>query len=294
MSIQKIHHITAIAGPAKVHYAFYHDLLGLTLVKQTVNFDDPSVYHFYYDTQVQVGKTVITFFPWQTDRRGRQGGGQGGRIFFYVPQGALSAWWAKLSQSGVASESKTVHGFSSLYFLDPHGQKLALIESDQPSDSLAIQGTFGMELLSRDPQQTKAFIQGKLQWKLVSEEVTSYLFANPDRSQHLLLDKTAYRQGRFGPGTVHHIAWQVEDASQVEKWRKDLVSHQTKVTEVKDRNYFKSIYMKEPGGIVYEFASKGPGFTVDEGLGQLGSQLQLPDWLEDRRIEIEASLPDFR
>lgn len=293
--IQSIHHISAIVGNPQENYDFYRHVLGLRLIKQTVNFDDPSVYHLYFSDQKSDPTFVLTFFPWDNQKTGNKGGGQPGRIAFAIPNGTIDYWKNILHGKGVTFTESTLFGNIGIEFSDPHQLDLALVETDQESDNPDIYGFYGLILQSHDYHATKRLLLDKMGALLVHETQAHLHFELTGRDrQRILLAKQSLPLGQFGIGTVHHVAWAVSSPENLEKWRHSLKEKAYSVTPVKDRKYFKSIYLKENGGIVFEFASLGPGFTVDEPFDQLGGHLQLPEQYENRRLEIKQHLPPLQ
>ncbi|MGF3065860.1 VOC family protein [Facklamia sp. P12945] len=292
--IQSIHHISAIVGNVQENYDFYTKVLGLKLVKQTVNFDDPSVYHTYFANSKVDNGTIMTFFPWDNDHKGTKGGGQVGRIAFSIPKGSLTAWQNQLEKHEITYHKSNMFSAATLEFSDPHDLDIALVEAETSSDNNEIIGFYGLVLLSTNPQGTLDLLTREMGAKLV-EEADEYLhieLSGPEKHRVLLLKK-AQPLGRFGISTVHHVAWSVDRLTDLQAWHDHLKEANYHLTPVKDRKYFKSIYLREKGGIIFEFATKEPGFQVDEDFDHLGSQLKLPEQFESKRSEIESSLPKF-
>ncbi|MCR8968501.1 VOC family protein [Facklamia sp. 7083-14-GEN3] len=293
--IQSIHHISAIVGNVQENYDFYTNILGLKLVKQTVNFDDPSVYHTYFANSNVDNGTIMTFFPWENEHKGTKGGGQVGRIAFSIPKGSVAQWEAQLEKHNISYQKSEMFAATTLEFSDPHDLDIALVESEVNSENNEILGFYGLVLLSTNPQGTLDLLTREMGAKLV-EEADEYLhieLTGPEKHR-VLLFKKALPLGRFGISTVHHVAWSVDQLTDLQAWRDYLKDANYHLTPVKDRKYFKSIYLREKGGIIFEFATKEPGFQVDEDFDQLGSQLKLPEQFESKRAEIESSLPDFK
>jgi glyoxalase family protein len=303
-----IHHITAISGDPARNVAFYTDALGLRLVKKTVNFDDPGTYHLYYgDGQGSPG-TILTFFPWAGARPGRRGAGEASGTAFAIPPAAVSFWLARLAAKDIPHEmpvqrfGETVIGFS-----DPDGMTLELVAQPSVADSLgwsngdvpeqhAIRGFAGITIWSPVPDVTGAVLSAMGYRKGGSEgDITRWTTGQPNLATTIdVRDASMITRHQSGAGAVHHVAYRAaNDAEQA-----DLVSALRatglQVTEQVDRNYFRSVYFREPGGTLFEIATDDPGFAVDESQDRLGETLQLPAWLEPRRSAIEAALPSLK
>ncbi|MGX6961183.1 VOC family protein [Vagococcus xieshaowenii] len=295
LGINKIHHISAIVGDVQENLNFYRDILGLRLIKQTVNFDDPSTYHLYFANDNEKMGTVITFFPWQNAYAGRVGGGQVGKIAFSIPKGSLTSWEDNFKQLQIPFTREPVFSGAQLHFSDPHGLSLSLVESTEASDNEAITDIHGVELLSTDYQQTLTSLTKHLGMSDAYEEAdVSRIFIRGESVQEIVLPKTNFNIGRFGVGTVHHIAWSVPNDIKQMLWQDKLMALQYGVTEIKDRRYFKAIYLKEFGNIIFELATETPGFTIDESLEHLGETLMLPSQFESLREQIMAQLPELK
>lgn len=292
--IRRIHHITAIVGDPNENLRFYRDVLGLRLVKQTVNFDDPGVYHLYFSNDDVTPGTVITFFPWTNGRVGRKGSGQVGRIAFRIAAGSMERWKTHFSGQDIEFSMTERFGQDTLEFQDVHGLDLALVEGEQASSDDGILGFHGAVLLSSNPEGTRRFLTRKLGLKLLDiASGINHFETTGEEKHHIVIALPPLPKGRWGIGTVHHIAWSVPDEAVQRDWRSLLLADGAGVTEVKDRNYFKSIYTTEPGNVVMEFATDGPGFDVDEEKSKLGTELKLPEQYEHLRPEYEKSLPEL-
>jgi glyoxalase family protein len=301
-----LHHITAVAGDPRRNVDFYTRVLGLRLIKRTVNFDDPSTYHLYYGDSVGTPGSVLTFFPWAGVRRGRPGSGQAYATAFSVPAGSLPFWSARLLAHGVTPAAPiTRFGDEVLAFTDPDGLVLELVATPEadartahPHPEIAttqgIRGFHSVSLAVIDAPRTAALLTGAMGYRVTQTDGgrTRYTVAagGPGSYVDLLVDAKLPR-GLPGAGTVHHIAFRTpDDATQAEA-RKILVGRELHVSPVMDRNYFHSIYYREPEGVLFEIATDTPGFTVDEPLATLGTALKLPAQYESQRAEIEAHLP---
>ncbi|PID14646.1 ring-cleaving dioxygenase [Sporosarcina sp. P34] len=294
-AIKRIHHISAIVGDPNENLKFYRDVLGLRLIKQTVNFDDPGVYHLYFGDQRTTPGTVITFFPWTNDNHGRKGSGQVGRIAFRVPKGSMDYWKEHLTAQNIHIEMTQLFGKETLEFNDVHGLELAIVEGEISANHSDIVDFHGAVLLSANPQATKDLLTGIMGLNELDVEDQNHHFETVGQEKHHILTSIPPQPaGRFGIGTVHHIAWSVPTIDALKEWQSTLQDNEFGVTEVKDRNYFNSIYTKEKGKIVFEFATDGPGFDIDEDIQSLGSMLKLPEQYEHKRQEYETLLPKLK
>ncbi|WP_226021376.1 ring-cleaving dioxygenase [Halomicrobium salinisoli] len=300
MQVNGLHHVTAVAGEPARNLTFYADVLGLRFVKRTVNFDDPTTYHLYYGDETGEPGTVLTFFPFGTTRQGQPGRGQATRTAFVVPEGSLEYWRDRFAEHGVEHDDPTERFDERvLRFEDPDGQPLALVagESDVAPwgdgpvpEEHAIRGFHGVELTSADVDAT-AEVLDVLGYERVAEAEDRVRYAvDGDRATVIDLVTGDSRAARPGAGTVHHVAFRAADEDEQDAWRERLQEAGQRVTQRKDRQYFQSVYFREPGGILFEIATDGPGFTRDESVDELGSDLKLPPWLEDDREVIEANL----
>lgn len=302
--IPGLHHVTAIASNPQRNLDFYTGVLGLRFVKKTVNFDDPGTYHFYFGDDAGTPGTILTFFPWPNAVRGELGAGEVTHTAFSVPLSSIPYWEQRLAGLGVTLEGKEQRmGEPVLIFSDPDGMKLELVGhteaaevraprfADVPPEH-AIRGFFGVTMLERDARQTEAAL-GLLGFRKVAEEGQRIRFSAEGDAlgNHLdiLVDSTA-RRGRPGAGTVHHIAFRSSGYEDQLEWREVIARHLS-VSPVMERDYFRSIYFREPGGVLFELATDNPGFTADEPLESLGEQLCVPDWLEPHRVAMTEHLP---
>jgi glyoxalase family protein len=304
-AVHGVHHITAIAGPAQENVDFYAGVLGMRLVKKSVNQDDPTTYHlFYADAEGHPG-TDLTFFPWAEMAPPRPGHGLAVEVGLEVPAGSLPFWGARLERYGVRSGAiEQRFGDPTLPLVDPHGLRLALVEraagrpgfapwrgSPVPSER-QIRGLFGAQLWERDAARSAQFLTAVLGCRQLGAENgwTRYGFEEAAGVVDIR-DAPEPRRGAWGSGSVHHIAWRVRDEAEQLAVREQVLGAGAVPTEVIDRFWFKSVYFREPGGVLFELATDGPGFAVDEDPAHLGEQLVLPPWLEPARGEIERSLP---
>lgn len=301
-----IHHVTAIAGDPQTNLDFYAGLLGLRLVKLTVNFDDPGTYHLYYGDGVGHPGTILTFFPWPGAPKGHRGTGQVTETAFAVPENAVGFWTARLAERRVAFKGPFDRfGERVISFADPDGLGIELIGTKMTRDDRAyqagpvplesaIRGFHSATLTQADPLETAALLTDTMGFKLVMQEGDRFRYAARSGDPASLVDiihAPEERQGRVLVGTVHHIAWRTGDDEEQLRWRAELTRLNYGVSPVMDRRYFHSIYYREPGGILFEIATDPPGFSVDEAPDELGSKLVLPSWLEPERTKLEAVLP---
>ena len=297
-----IHHVTAIAGDTGPNLAFYTDTLGLRLVKQTINFDDPTTYHLYYGDRVGTPGTAMTFFPIPVTGTGSIGTGQVVTTSLTVPPDSLDWWYRRLTDHDFdPSEPFTRFDERVLAVADPDGLDLELVER-QPDDSIdpwtagideahAIAGFDGVTLDSRSPGETTTVLE-LLGFTHVDSAADRRRFeATGTHGRFIDLVDEHDHTGRSGPGTVHHVAIRATDEEEQLEWREWLLDAGYHVTPVRDRHYFKSIYFREPGGILFEIATDGPGFDLDESVDTLGESLQVPPWLDHQRSEILRQLP---
>jgi glyoxalase family protein len=303
-----IHHVTAIAGPARRNLDFYTRTLGLRLVKRTVNFDDPSTYHFYYGDEAGQPGTILTFFPWEHAAPGRLGIGETQETVFRVPEGAIGFWSHRFIERGVPHDAiEKRFGETVLAFKDPDGMRLALVVvpgiEGEPAWSTgevpvehAIRGFHSASLLLADAVPTGAILTDVLGFSEVAREGSIVRYKAGDTVLGGVVDLRAagnFMKGRSGAGTVHHIAFRAEnDAVQGEMVKRLAENHDIHTTEQKNRDYFRAVYFREPGGLLFEIATDDPGFAVDEPAASLGQALKLPRFLESRRTQIESVLPE--
>ncbi len=290
-SINRIHHLSATVGDPNENLHFYREVLGLRLVKQTVNFEDNGTYHLYFANQNAEAGSVITFFPRLDNLTGRTGAGQVRHIAFAIPKGSLSTWKEHLAGHHLEFKEERLFEEEALLFNDPHGLYLALIETDKAHRGKDILGFYGVELLSAKPEETFRMLTEEMDLQLLGTTEDYYHLEMAGKEKHqVLIHRTFTKRGRLGIGTVHHIAWSVSHAKELQYWKGHF--GQTKsVTAIHNRKYFQSAYFRDPGHIIYELATDGPGFTVDESFEELGAKLMLPQKFEKQREEIEESLP---
>lgn len=297
-----IHHVSSMVRDPQRTLDFYGQVLGLRLVKQTVNFDDPSTYHLYFGDERGTPGTVITFFPISGIGKGQVGSGQVGVTAYLVPMGSLAFWEERLRQQGIKTVATERFGEVSLLFEDPDGLVIELVtrvskkqstwQIEGITENEAIAGFAGATLLSKDPEGTVRLLTDLLRFERVAEdEEWIRLRGTADYGNVIDVKKTILPNGVPGAGTVHHIAWRVSDEKQFTTWQDALFDHGLRPTEVKDRNYFRSVYFHDTGRILHELATDAPGFGIDESSDELGHALKLPRWLEPDRLAITDALP---
>jgi glyoxalase family protein len=301
MSVHGIHHVTAIAGNAQGNVNFYAGALGLRLVKRTVNFDDPLTYHLYYGTEIGAPGTILTFFAWPNAYRGRTGSGQVNATAFAVPRGSLGWWQERFKTLWVNSDLPLKRfGENVLPFRDPDGLPLELVEADDPRpawkegrvpEEAAIRGVHGVTAHEEGYERSAELLTSTLLFKKIGQEGNRFRYQAGEAGGFVDLVCTPDApHARGGAGTVHHVAFAVPNDSDQIAWRKTLAGAGMNVSPVLDRQYFHSIYFREPGGVLFEIATDEPGFATDEPKASLGEALKLPPWLEGARAQIEAGL----
>jgi glyoxalase family protein len=307
--ISGIHHVTCIAGPAQENLDFYTGVLGMRMVKKSVNQDSPDTYHlFFADAEGHPGAD-LTFFPWPQMPPVTPGHGLSVEVSLAVPAGSLGYWSARLREHGTAlREEETRFGERVLPMIDPHGLRLALVEtgdareftpwdgSPVPADRQVL-GLHSVRLWERSLEVTSAFLTGVLGFRAAGDEAGWHRFAvgRGGSGAHLdIREMPDQPRGAWGVGAIHHVAWRVADDAAQRAVQSRVAAAKRRPTEVIDRFWFKSVYFLEPGGVLFEIATDGPGFTADEDLATLGEKLVLPPWLEPMRAEIEAGLPSLR
>ena len=301
-----LHHITAIAGDAQRNFDFYTKVLGLRLVKKTVNFDDPGTYHFYFGDEKGSPGSILTFFPWVGINKGYTGTGMATEIGYAVPKESLEFWKNRFIQS------KTKHGdigerFGELHlpFQDPDGLQLSLVVPDKADDrkpwqtaevkeEVATKGFHNITLTLKSIEPTAKVLTDIFGYELKKQEGNRYRFATEATTNANIVDLVGApneKAGYVAGGTNHHVAFRVKDDNILMAYRELVASKGLSITPKIDRDYFYSLYFREPGGVLFEIATDNPGFTRDEPLQDLGSSLKLPAQYEQHRIEIEKVLP---
>ena len=308
LRVPGIHHITAISGSAQQNVDFYADLLGLRTVKQTVNFEDPGTHHLYYGDQAGTPGTAMTFFPWAQASRGGPGSGVIEATGFTVPPGSLGLWADRLGATGVPpGEVATRFDEESLRCEDPDGLVFELVAGPATRETPAgrpvhpdVPGEFAIHAFHSvlldvvDPDPTARLLTDVMGFEHVGEDDGRLRFRSNEQDVGSIVDLRSTASGataRMGRGSVHHVAFRARNDEEQQSWRETIAAAGIPVTEVKDRCYFRSIYFREPGGVLFEIATDTPGFGVDESPTELGRSLKLPPWFEARREELEAGLP---
>jgi glyoxalase family protein len=301
-----LHHITAIAGDAKRNFDFYTRILGLRFIKKTVNFDDPHTYHFYFGDEKGSAGTILTFFPWGSEiQQGRKGSGMATEIGYSIPEGSIDFWIKRFEENNVIY-NKPAEKFGEKYltFLDPDGLKLELTEvsldkkrtpweTDEVKAAVATRGFHHITLTLKDKEPTAYILTNIFGYKLIKTEGNRYRYTTDAVTDAAIVDIVEIpteNRGFNANGTVHHVAFRVKDDVALMEFRDRIVKLGLSITPQIDRNYFHSLYFREPGGVLFEIATENPGFTVDEPLAELGQNLKLPAQYESQREEIEALL----
>ncbi|UHG94405.1 ring-cleaving dioxygenase [Spirosoma oryzicola] len=305
-SILGLHHITAIANNAQRNYDFYTHVLGLRMVKKTVNFDDPTTYHFYYGNEEGTPGTILTFFPWEGIGPGRNGTGMATEIGYSVPADSLENWIGRFREARVSiGEPGERFGEQYLPFTDPDGLALTLVVPKQPDTrpawetetikhNIATRGFHSVTLTLQNIDATAKVLTDIFGYRLQSQEGNRYRFQTntvPEAAIVDLLEEPKGERGRNAAGTNHHVAFRVANDKVQMEFRDKILSSGLQITPKIDRDYFFSLYFREPGGVLFEIATDNPGFTVDESLAELGSNLKLPKQYEASRSRIEKALP---
>ena len=305
--IAGLHHVTAIASDPQRNLDFYIGLLGLRLVKRTVNFDDPGTYHFYFGDARGTPGTILTFFSWPGARRGHRGVGQIEATAFAISPESVGYWLDRFKEQHVTAEKTSARfGEEVIRFTDPDGLLLELVASDSiaqveswadstvPAEH-SLRGFHSVSAALEGYERTAQLLTASFGYRLVKESGNRFRFVAPSESGPGrivdLLCMPDRREGHVSAGSVHHIAFRAKDDDEQLQWREHLVELGYSVTPVIDRIYFHSIYFREPGGILFEIATEPPGFTLDESIEDLSSKLRLPPWLEPSRSDIEQVLP---
>ena len=304
--IQGLHHITAIADNAQRNHDFYTRVLGLRMVKKTVNFDDPYTYHFYFGNEMGEPGTILTFFPWEGVGRGKNGAGMATEITYHIDPQSMDFWIDRFKKLNISMGEKTARfGETVLPFADSDGLQLSLLSSSAPDDrkgwetpeiksTEATKGFHSVTLTIRKIDKTAEVLTDILGYRFLSQEGNRYRFISPDISTAAIIDileepETAF--GRNSAGTNHHIAFRVANKEIQMAYHDKIAKKGLHITSQIDREYFFSLYFREPGGVLFEIATDNPGFTVDEPLDELGTHLKLPKQYEPIRKKIEETLP---
>ncbi len=301
-----LHHITAIAGMAKRNLDFYTRVLGLRLLKKTVNFDDPGTYHFYFGNEKGSAGTILTFFPHEGARRGSAGTGMATNIAYAVPEGSFGFWIDRFEKHNVIyNKPSEKFGEQYLTFLDPDGLKLELVipkqpdnrvawETDEVQAEVATKGFHGVTLTQQNKDKTATILTDIFGYNLQEQSGNRFRYTTDavDAANHVdLVELPNEARGIGGAGTNHHIAFRVQDEEVLMQFHDKIAGLGYNITNKIDRNYFFSLYFREPGGVLFEIATDNPGFGIDEPWDKLGSSLLLPPQYESSRAQIEAVLP---
>lgn len=303
--ITGIHHVTAVASNAQKNIDFYTGVLGLRLVKKTVNFDGPDVYHFYYGDEQGSPGSILTFFPYQGLVNGRHGKGMLNTTTFSVPTASLNYWLDRLKRFDVAYKKpqERFSGETVVYFEDEDGLGLELVFNDKDNRTgytkgpvaaeHAIKGFYNVEIWEEGYERTAALLTEQLDHQLITEKAGRFRFAAKDAPGNYvdIICAPDSMKGLAGSGTVHHIAFATPNAETQKEVRLRIVKRMLNPSPILDRSYFTSIYFREPGGVLFEVATEGPGFAADEAPETLGQALKLPPQFEADRDRIEKGLP---
>ncbi|MFN4762372.1 ring-cleaving dioxygenase [Gillisia sp. Q332] len=304
-----LHHITAIAGDAQRNYDFYTKVLGLRMVKKTVNFDDPQTYHFYFGDGMGTPGSILTFFPWPRVRQGKNGTGMATGIGYSVPVGSLEFWKERFEKFNVPhGKISTKFGEDFLDFQDPDGLNLELIvpankderkpwETVDVKENVAIKGFHNVTLTLTNHKFTTEILTDVFGYELIGTENNLYRFrtsAVENAAVVDILEDPKAERGQNAGGTNHHVAFRVKNEETLMAFREKVIQKGLQITEKIDRDYFFSLYFREPGGVLFEIATDNPGFATDETVEELGSSLQLPDRYKDARAQIEKALPQLK
>lgn len=300
-----LHHITAIADNAKMNADFYTRVLGLRLVKKTVNFDDPGTYHFYFGDEKGTPGTILTFFPWEGIGPGTNGAGQATHIGYAIDRSAYGFWKDRLAANKIAFEETVIFGEQLISFKDPDGLQLQLIVPEKEDNRMpwstaeisaenGLKGFHNVTLSLKNAEKTVKVLTDILDYKVQAQEGNRHrLSTDAIETANIvdIIEDADLPYGRGAAGTNHHIAFRVKDDNILMSFREKVLSAGLQITPKIDRDYFFSLYFREPGGVLFELATDNPGFTRDEPLAELGTHLKLPKQYEAMRKEIEDTLP---
>jgi glyoxalase family protein len=314
-----VHHVTAIASNPQKTIDFYTQILGLRLVKLTVNFDDPTTYHLYFGDEIGRPGTILTFFPWSDAPKGRRGTGQVITLSFLIPANSTSYWIDRFKNQKIHFQGPTKRFGDSeevLTLYDPDGLELELVAHKSADDRTlnvwkegpilvdhAIRGFYSVTLSEEGYERTASVLTDDLGFRFIGQDGSRFRYqaatakgSNNDNSGSIVdvLCLPYTQQGFIGVGTVHHVAWRTPTDGQQKKLRNKIIEAGLNATPVIDRTYFHSVYFREPGGVLFEIATNPPGFTIDEKREELGTHLMLPDWLESVRKDLEKVLPKVK
>ena len=305
----RIHHVTAIAREPQRNLDFYAGTLGMRLVKLTINYDDPGTYHFYYGDEQGRPGSLLTFFPWTGGRPGRQGTGQINGVALAIPPASLGYWVERLLSRGVRYEGPVRRfGEQVLAFADPDGLLMELIATPRVAglegwrdgpvpEQHAVRGVHGVTIWEDGDAGSAGFLADTMRFRQVGEEENRLRLESDSDGLGTVVElrrAPGFWRGTDGAGTVHHVAFRAADDAAQAARHEEIRRLGVAVTDVRDRTYFRSIYFREPGGVLYEIATDGPGFTVDESLAELGTSLKVPARFEAMRERLEVALPPWR
>jgi len=307
-TVNGIHHITAIAGNAKRNYNFYANVLGLRLVKKTLKLDDPETYHLYYGDKEGTPGTILTFFPWEGITAGRRGARQATEIGYSVPENSFDFWLKRFDANNIIY-NKVSEKFGEPYLtvLDPDGLKLELIASKTADNRLpwettdvkaenATKGFHSVTITTNKMQPTANILTGVFGYRLLEQHVNRYRFITDAVENAAIVDLVEVAgevAGHVAGGSVHHVAFRVKNEEVLMQYREKIAALGLHITDKIDRNYFYSLYFREPGGVLFELATDNPGFAVDEPVDELGTHLKLPAQHERFRSTLEKTLPQL-
>jgi glyoxalase family protein len=305
VNLPGIHHVTSITADVQKCVDFYVSVLGLRFIKKSINQDMPDTYHIYFGDYLGTSGTAMTFFGWPTWPKRKAGSGQVTTVSFAVPRGSLDFWNSRLRKLGVDASRASRFGTDAIVLFDPDGIELELVGQssderwvpwrDSPVDQVhAIRGFHSVTMTVAEITATFDLLVKTMGFRQAGQEGRRTRFETGAGGPHAILDVVEAPDGQEGEesvGSVHHVAWRAANAGHQSEWRETLVRAGRNVTPVIDRYYFKSIYFREPGGVLFEIATDGPGFTIDEAVESLGSSLSLPPWFQVNRDRLDATLP---
>jgi glyoxalase family protein len=301
-----IHHITVLAGEIQRNVDFYTHILGMRMVKKSVNQDDPGTYHLFYGNQSADPGSSLTFFPWPHVVQGKPGTGEVVNVGLQVPKSAQDYWENRLNEHQMDFNLTHVFGRTALRFKDPDGLELDLIFEGEaqakvdnvtynvPSDK-AIQGFWGARMKLTEKDAAEKLLHELFDFEEVARKGNQILYQSDAPVGHSIIIELAEAQaGKNGRGIVHHIAFRAEHREELARLRQRVAEHELRPTQIIDRHWFNSVYYRIPEGVLFEMATDDPGYTVDEPFETLGEQLILPPWLESKRSQIEQALPAIK
>ncbi|MFN1835782.1 VOC family protein [Balneola sp. MJW-20] len=300
-----IHHITVLAGDALRNVDFYTQVLGMRLVKKSVNQDDPGTYHLFYGNHSANPGSSLTFFPWPNAVKGEPGTGEAVNVGLQVPEKSASFWNERLKKYEIPFEEITIFGRNAYRFQDPDGLELDLVFEGSAKEKVdnveyvipaevCIQGFWGTRLNLTEKQGTEFILKELFEFELKEEQGNQYLYQTDAPVGHsVIIEISEEKRGKNGRGIIHHVAFRAENREELDEMRKTIGGFGLHPTQIIDRHWFRSVYYREPGGVLFEMASDDPGYTVDEEFEMLGEKLILPPWLESKRSQIESILPEI-